>query len=144
MLFKALPLLGLLALSAVPALADPAPLKAPVKQAVKLPAADPCAKMTNGKDRAACLAPVLDGATQSLDATITQLKTHFKPGESYATLFDSAHDGWVKEMTQTCHAAEQFYAGGDISYAIGIDCRIQMTRDREKLLKTLYNAPLNH
>jgi uncharacterized protein YecT (DUF1311 family) len=139
MLFKALPLM--LALVAVPAFAAPVPVKPPVKLTAP---ADPCAKAMNGKDRAACMAPVLDAATQSLDATEAQIKTHFKAGEPYAALFDSAHDGWVKEMNQTCHAAEQFYAGGDISYSIGIDCQIQMTRDREKLLKTLYSAPLNH
>jgi uncharacterized protein YecT (DUF1311 family) len=138
MLFKALPVM--LALFAVPAFAAPPVIKPPVK----LPAADPCPKAMNGKDRAVCLAPVLEAATQSLEATSAQIKAHFKAGAPYVALFDASHDAWVKEVAQTCHAAEQFYDGGDISYAIGLDCQIQMTRDREKLLKTLYNAPLNH
>lgn len=138
MLFKALPVL--LAFAAVPAFAAPVPIKQPVK----LPAADPCAKAENGKDRATCLAPILDAATKSLDATIAQLKTHFKAGDNYATLFDASQDSWVKEMAQTCHAAELFYDGGDVSYAIGLDCQLEMTRDREKLIKTLYNVTLYH
>ncbi len=138
MLFKALPVL--LALIAVPAFAAP-PV---IKQPVKLPVADPCATAMVGKALAACLMPLLDSATKSLEVTNTQIKSHFKPGEPYVALFDSSHDSWVKEMAQTCHAAEQFHDSGDIQYSIGLSCQLQMTRDREKLLKILYDAPLNH
>jgi uncharacterized protein YecT (DUF1311 family) len=140
MLFKALPVL--LAFAAVPAVAAPAPT--PIKQPVRLPAADPCAKAENGQDRAICLAPVLDAATKSLDATIAQLKIHFEPNSAPTTLFDASQDSWVKEMAQTCHAAELLYDGGDVSKSIGLDCQIQMTRDREKLIKTVYNVTLYH
>jgi uncharacterized protein YecT (DUF1311 family) len=84
-----------------------------------------------------CLSAKLDAATQSLDTTITTIRSHFPAGAAYLLSFDQAHDAWVKETIQTCRAAAMA-RGEDADGAFDLRCRIDITVAREQLLKKLY------
>jgi len=97
---------------------------------------DACALKT-GDQQVACLTARLDAANQSLNTTTAAIKSHFPAGAPYATRFDLAHDGWVKEVVLTCTSAAMAH-NEDGGGAVDLRCRIDMTTAREQLLKRLY------
>lgn len=97
---------------------------------------DACAIKT-GDQQIACLTARLDAANQSLDATITTIKSHFPAGAPYVASFDQSYDAWVKETILTCRAAAMF-RGETPEGAVDLRCRIDITTAREQLLKKLY------